>query len=621
MLDFLAPRLSPAYRDCKVPLLLVTMMGDFVQGGLMFGWNALALALKGQNIYSGGCDTERKVVNGGLCPTQESKLAVLWTVGIFALNFGPVFVGPILDWVGPKLTTILGTLLNMTGLILIGCSTQNGFNALPAGAVIIGLGGITYHLAQFHISNLFPGKRGLISSLYVAGFTGCGIIFYILYEIDQRLGESTAVFRGTIICYAFVCFLWIPLNLWMMPWTALRIGEVYVMTNKWRFKPMQRMDLGASNQQGISLTTQKSNSGAVNGTAVTAAGVPIHEDHREAFSNLGLMQRVVSSSDPQWTQPDHTPRKRNLRNTHSGVSSADGLSDIALSESGSPTAGAHANGHVSLAGLPLADVEVGTGRDSTQDVVWGPLVFEARRFVELRKKSLWQQFMSAESFGMGLFYTLNVFCIQFYLGTTRLQLEHKGDAQHHYTNFANIIVSFGFVVIPVIGWLLDHKGYGITLGTINCIGVIVSVLQAIPSLRLQVVTLILWAVGRFMLYSSYFAIFGALFGFTNFGKIVAIDNTFNGLVGLLQLPFTYWALHGLGGNFTLLNCLQIVVLLPLFAFCWYMYKWERQELVPIRPMEGEELPCNLSGPRMLREADFVTTLKHQIPLEAPDGNS
>ncbi len=52
-----------------------------------------------------------------------------------------------------------------------------------------------------------------------------------------------------------------------------------------------------------------------------------------------------------------------------------------------------------------------------------------------------------------------------------------------------------------------------------------------------------------------------------------------------------------------------------------MYKWERQELVPIRPMEGEELPCNVSGPRMLREADFVTTLKKTIPLEAPDGNN
>ena len=63
-----------------------------------------------------------------------------------------------------------------------------------------------------------------------------------------------------------------------------------------------------------------------------------------------------------------------------------------------------------------SDVEVGS-RQSTQDVAWGPLVFEARRFVELRKKSLWQQFLSSESFGMGLFYTLNVsntgiFCLR-----------------------------------------------------------------------------------------------------------------------------------------------------------------------------------------------------------------
>lgn len=78
----------------------------------------------------------------------------------------------------------------MTGLILIGCSVPGGFNALPAGAVILGLGGITYHLGNFHISNLFPRKRGLVSSLFVAGFTGCGIIFYILQSIFDDLGSS-----------------------------------------------------------------------------------------------------------------------------------------------------------------------------------------------------------------------------------------------------------------------------------------------------------------------------------------------------------------------------------------------------------------------------------------------
>ena len=43
-----------------------------------------------------------------LCESQESKLAVLWTLGIFALNFGPVVVGPLLDWAGPKLTALTG---------------------------------------------------------------------------------------------------------------------------------------------------------------------------------------------------------------------------------------------------------------------------------------------------------------------------------------------------------------------------------------------------------------------------------------------------------------------------------------------------------------------------------
>ena len=100
--------------------------------------------------------------------------------------------------------------------------------------------------------------------------------------------------------------------------------------------------------------------------------MPIHEDHREAFSNLGLMQQVVSSSDPQWTQSDHTPRKRNLRKTASGVST-NGLSDIALSDSGSPTAGAHANGHVSPAGLPLAGTILSQSMPCciTQSAVYG----------------------------------------------------------------------------------------------------------------------------------------------------------------------------------------------------------------------------------------------------------
>ena len=41
----------------------------------------------------------------------------------------------------------------------------------------------------------------------------------------------------------------------------------------------------------------------------------------------------------------------------------------------------------------------------------------------------------------------------------------------------------------------------------------------------------LWTMARFFLYASYFTIFGVLFGFKNFGKMVAVDNVVNGLFG------------------------------------------------------------------------------------------
>ena len=42
-------------------------------------------------------------------------------------------------------------------------------------------------------------------------------------------------------------------------------------------------------------------------------------------------------------------------------------------------------------------------------------------------------------------------------GTTRLQLEHKGDYDHTYTDLANILPCAGILGLPLISWLLDKK--------------------------------------------------------------------------------------------------------------------------------------------------------------------
>ena len=41
---------------------------------------------------------------------------------------------------------------------------------------------------------------------------------------------------------------------------------------------------------------------------------------------------------------------------------------------------------------------------------------------------------------------------------------------------------------------------------------------------------------------------------------------------LLQYPLTTLGLHALGGNFMAINVAQVIILMPLFIFCYFMYR-------------------------------------------------
>jgi hypothetical protein len=418
-----------------------------------------------------------------------------------------------------------------------------------------------------------------------------------------------SAYRGVLLGYTGICAAWVPLLAWMMPNDSFKVGSVYLWREDWHFETRKRSELERQYRRGTALQDFVAAASAAGGTDGAVAGTAAHMYGQESAHgssdhvNAGLVGAAPDSADPVWhstadaAEQHRRQRQRQQQEQWGGGGGGGGGGSGAMPPAGRGGAanGVHASSSDVEAPVSPTVVAAGTGVGPESmplppDVVWGPLVFESRRFVELRKKSFKEQFMSTESFGMGVFYTLNVFMMQFDLGTQRLQLDYKGDAAHNYSNMGNIVVAFAFIAIPVIGWLLDKKGYGVTLGAINALGVLTSVMQALPSLWLQALTLIVWMLARFFMYSSYFAIFGALFGFRNFGRLVAIDNTFNGLFGLLQYPLTTLAIHQLDGNFTWINVAQVVVLLPLFVFVYYMYRWEREDLVPVRPLEGEELP-------------------------------
>jgi hypothetical protein len=100
-------------------LISVGFIGELLIGGLIFGWNAMSVMLKGMGIYDDSCPAAPAMGKDG-CASQDAKLAIVWNAGVFAVNFGPALVGLALDTVGPRIVATGGAACTVGGLLLMG---------------------------------------------------------------------------------------------------------------------------------------------------------------------------------------------------------------------------------------------------------------------------------------------------------------------------------------------------------------------------------------------------------------------------------------------------------------------------------------------------------------------
>ena len=63
-----------------------------------------------------------------------------------------------------------GTILSITGCILLAFAESKSFNVFAPALILIGFGGPGHHLSIFHLSNLVPKMKGLVIALAVSTF-------------------------------------------------------------------------------------------------------------------------------------------------------------------------------------------------------------------------------------------------------------------------------------------------------------------------------------------------------------------------------------------------------------------------------------------------------------------
>lgn len=585
---------------------------DLLQGGLLFGWPALSAALGEMNQYSEGCPK-----SDSFCIEQEERLSFIWTLGVMAVNFGPVFIGPMLDVCGPKYTVLFGTLVNASAVLLLAASDSRTFDGFPAAAVGLGFGGIAYHLSQFHKGDLFPVVKGVVSSLFNAAFSLSACVMPVLLAIARARSPGDSVdpasFRSVMFAYGALLLASIPLVALLEPRYATGCNphkqEAPTMT--------EDLSEGVSALEPLMPSTASDETEPLTIRIPGSRPVLRHPDRPSAladavfdpgshFSNplpvssfgsakftfldslhgsFKLLPRPLRSGTGAARSEDSNTCPNTPRTPHEASQLAAAPEHAMLPEllvAGAPAAldaavAQHCNQAVmesQFETLPRADSAPPSHVALTHVQCLSP------RWLALRNAPLRVQLRSPECIGICTWLSCSVVLLQFYLGTAREQLALKGDRRHEIADLIEPLLGMGFVAVPLIGWLLDRGGYGATLMVISVGGIACSLLQALPTLWTQVATIALWSVDRFCLYAGTYTMIGTLFGFRNFGRIVALKSVINGCTSFLQYPAHLFVFDTLGGRFWIMNLIQAGIGALALPFCAAMMVWERPDAMP-----------------------------------------
>ena len=188
----------------------------------------------------------------------------------------------------------------------------------------------------------------------------------------------------------------------------------------------------------------------------------------------------------------------------------------------------------------------------------------AKKSTRLKDRKIVVQCISPLSILACLFLSVTFLHLQFYLSNIRQLLSPLGTASEvgDYLLLFNVVGSLGILAAPLVSKVLD-RGFasGFSLAIMICLGF--NLTTYVKVLHVQVLTFALWSVGRFCLFSTFFAFLPATFGFATFGTLNGIHSIVAATFGLLNYPLTAAALDA--GSFTPVFIVLLVLQVLLFV--------------------------------------------------------
>lgn len=136
----------------------------------------------------------------GACDRQRLRLNLMLTVSVTILNLVCFPFGLLVDRLGPRWVGLAGSLLTILGSMLFAFSDSRKFDLYIPAYALIGVGGVGIFMSLFHLLNIFPEHRGLLTTLYTATEDASTGVFYFF----RRLHRAGISLRALFLSYCAI---------------------------------------------------------------------------------------------------------------------------------------------------------------------------------------------------------------------------------------------------------------------------------------------------------------------------------------------------------------------------------------------------------------------------------
>lgn len=184
-------------------------------------------------------------------------------------------------------------------------------------------------------------------------------------------------------------------------------------------------------------------------------------------------------------------------------------------------------------------------------------------------------------------------------------------ARTNYDRIFTLMMTGGFLSIPVVGLMMDHIGFPVTSFMTSLFGLLWSLCLFSGSASALLLSFVFYALFRTFLYTFLFAYAADVMGFKYFGVLVGIIFVIGGFASLLQYPIARWATgtcHNATevefycdtGNWSIINLVLVFTMILSFIFSHEDWVRRRSIMKKIASRVSIELYTNSAKERLFQ---------------------